>query len=118
MPRDTAGALTWANSAAAGTVQTLVGSAGAHDAAGGLVLIHNPSASALTVSCRVRWTDAGGTNRDAELLSFTVAAGTNAARFVEGLGLGIPVLAVSNNTALSTTGGFTAQARVEFVGDY
>lgn len=115
MARDIIERLTWPNSAAAGTVRETVGS-DAHMPGVAVVLLHNPSASALTVKCLLRWTDTGDVDRDALLRTYTVAAGATTAEQVESLGMGTPVIRVSNDTAISASGGFDAELRVEFVG--
>jgi hypothetical protein len=118
MKRDIAKRLTWANGAGAGTLQEAVGDDVGHTSGIAVVLIHNPSAvTALAISCRVRWSDTSGTPRDAELASFTVAAGQTLATRVEGLGMGTPVIRATNNTVLGLTDGFDAELRVEFVGN-
>ena len=115
MARSVSGALTWAASAAAGTVQTLVAPEGAHNDQDATVFVFNPSTvTALNVSCRVRWADGTGANRDAELMSFSVPVNSSAARVVDNMGMGIPLLHVTNATALGLGQGFTAQARIQF----
>lgn len=117
MKRDIEKRLTWANSAAAGTVQEAVGDDPGHTPGVAVVLVHNPStATALTVRCLLRWTDTGGVDRYGELTSFSVPANSTQAVLVNGLGLGVPVIRATNATALGVSGGFSAELRVEFLG--
>jgi hypothetical protein len=115
MSKDLTGALTWADSAASGTAQELEGGTGAVFSGPAIVHVHNPSAvTALTVTCRLRWTDDVGTVRDSDLLSFAVPANSTKAVRVEGFGMGRSLLRATNDTALGIGQGFTARARVEF----
>lgn len=115
MSKDVTGALVWAASAAAGTAQELVGPHGVVTGERGLVHVHNPSTvTALTVSCRLRWTDDAGGAHDSELTSFVVPVNSTKAVLVEGFAMGLSVLRVTNDTALGIGQGFTARARVEF----
>lgn len=117
MPRDIEKRLSWANSAAAGTTQEAVGQDAGHTAGESVVLIHNPSAvTALTVRCLLRWRDTAGVDRYGELTTFSVPANSTEAVLVDGLGLGVPVIRASNDTALGVADGFDAELRVEFVG--
>ena len=117
MAKDIAARLNWPASAAAGTVREAVGDEGRHVPDPAMVLIHNPSTvTALAVSCRIRFADTGGVARDAVLTTFTVAVNSTVATRVEGLGMGRPIVRLSNNTATGVGQGFDAEVRVEVLG--
>lgn len=117
MAKDILRRLTWAASAAAGTAVEVVGESLGHADAAALVMVHNPSAvTALTVSVRVRFIDTGNVNRDAELATLAVPVGATRATRVAGLGMGVPVIRATNDTATGVGQGFDAELRVEFVG--
>lgn len=118
MAKDLEGAFTWADSAAAGTAPApLVDDDPSHTSGVAVVHIHNPSTvTALTITCRLRWADNTGTDRDSDLTSFSVPANSTKAVLVNGYGMGLSVLRATNDTALGLGQGFTARARVEFLG--
>lgn len=117
MAKDLGGTLSWANSAPAGTVQTLVGEEHGHDPGAAILYVHNPGAVAITVQPQLRWTDSGGTVRDADLGSaLAIPAGATKAQRLEGFGMGRPVIRATNDAAVGLAGAFTAQVRVEFLG--
>lgn len=118
MAKDFAGSMSWANSAAAGTAQTVEDTDTSHTGSVGIVHVHNPSTeTALTVQPQLRWTDGGGTEHDSNLgAAFGVPVGATVAQRVEGLGIGHPVIRATNDTAVGLAGAFTAQVRVEFLG--
>lgn len=118
MARDFAGALTWANSAGANTPQTLTDPDTSHNPGAAIVHIHNPSAvTALTIQPQLQWTDDASNVRTSNLgATFSVPAGATVATRVEGFGMGIGILRATNATALGATDGFTARARVEWLG--
>lgn len=118
MSKDLAGAFTWADSAAAGTAPAaLVDNDSSHTSGVAVVHVFNPSGvTALTVTCRLRWTDDAGADHDSDLTSFSVPANSTKAVLVDGFGMGLGVLRATNDTALGLGQGFTARARVEFVG--
>lgn len=118
MAKDLAGAMTWAASAAAGTEPApLVSSDTSHTPGPAIVHVHNPSTvTALTVTCRLRWTDDGGTDRDSDLTTLAVPTNTTKSFLVEGFGMGTSVLRAVNDTALGVGQGFTARLRAEFIG--
>lgn len=117
MAKDLVGTLSWANNAAAGTVQTLVGEEHSHDPGAAILYVHNPGAVAITVQPQLRWTDSGDAARDADLgAALAVPAGGTKAQRVEGFGMGRPVIRATNDAAVGLSGAFTAQVRVEFLG--
>ena len=104
--------ITWANSAAAGTVVN-VDVPGAQVAAG-VITVRNPSAvTALTVKVQGKET-LGGVARYPEIASVTVEANSVEQFYVDELWLMGEGgrLAVTNATALGAADGFTGQVRV------
>lgn len=120
MAKDVSGGLTWADSAAANTAQTLVGADPGPGHQGhvhaAIIHVHNPSTiTALTIQPRLRWTDNVGVARDSNLgATFSVPVNSTVAQRVEGFGMGLPIVHALNATALGAGQGFTARVRVEF----
>lgn len=114
------GPLTWANSAAQDTEQTLAlalptGQPGTPIEERAVVLVYNPSAvTALTLSYRLKWRDSAGNARTAELASLAVPVSSTKAFVVDvgWLAAGAEIVA-SNDTVLGGGDGFTAYVQVQ-----
>ena len=105
---------TWANSAAANTEQNVDVAQPDNLRSRYRVQIHNPSlVTALTVVVR-HVVSLGGTARYAKVTEFVVPAGATVETLVEALfgGTDGTRVVLSNDTALGTTDGFTADVAI------